>query len=86
MIAVLKHGTTQEQTQHLIAWLRNMNLDVHVSQGQDITILGLIGDTSRVDMDLLGSLDKGVVLFHGKASFCGIITVFGDFKKRAAGN
>ncbi len=56
MIAVLKHGTTPEQTQHLIAWLRNMGLDVHVSQGHEVTILGLIGDTSRVDMELLGSL------------------------------
>ena len=57
MIAVLKHGTTPQQTEHLVNWLRNMNLDVHVSQGQDITILGLIGDTSRVDMELLGSLE-----------------------------
>ena len=57
MIAVLKHGTTESQTQHLIEWLKNMNLDVHISQGQEVTILGLIGDTSRVDMELLGSLD-----------------------------
>ena len=57
MIAVLKHGTTEAQTQHLIDWLKNMNLDVHISQGQHVTILGLIGDTSRVDMELLGSLD-----------------------------
>jgi 3-deoxy-7-phosphoheptulonate synthase len=57
MIAVLKHGTTEQQTDHLVAWLRGMNLDVHISKGQDITILGLIGDTSRVDMDLLGSLE-----------------------------
>ena len=57
MIAVLKHGTTDQQTEHLVAWLRGMNLDVHISKGQDITILGLIGDTSRIDMDLLGSLE-----------------------------
>ncbi len=57
MIAVLKRGTSPEQTQHLVRWLQNMNLDVHISQGQEITILGLIGDTSRVDMDLLRSLD-----------------------------
>lgn len=57
MIAVLKHGTTEAQTQHLIAWLKNMSLDVHISQGQEVTILGLIGDTSRVDMELLSSLD-----------------------------
>ena len=57
MIAVLKHGTTDQQTEHLVTWLRGMNLDVHISKGQDITILGLIGDTSRIDMDLLGSLE-----------------------------
>ena len=57
MIAVLKHGTTPDQTEHLIAWLKRMNLDVHVSEGSEITILGLIGDTSRVDMELLKSLE-----------------------------
>ena len=57
MIAVLKHGTTPSQTQHLVDWLKRMNLDVHISQGAEITVLGLIGDTSRVDMDLLRSLE-----------------------------
>ena len=57
MIAVLKHGTTPEQTEHLVNWLKRMNLDVHISEGQEITVLGLIGDTSRVDMDLLKSLE-----------------------------
>lgn len=57
MIAVLKHGTTPAQTQHLVDWLKHMNLDVHVSEGQEVTILGLIGDTSRVDMELLSSLE-----------------------------
>ena len=57
MIAVLKQGTTPEQTDHLIKWLKNMNLDVHVSHGQEVTVLGLVGDTSRVDIDLLKSLE-----------------------------
>ncbi len=57
MIAILKNGTTAEQTEHLITWLQKMNLDVHVSQGAHVTVLGLIGDTSRVDMELLGSLE-----------------------------
>ena len=57
MIAILKQGTTPAQTQHLVQWLKNMNLDVHVSEGQEVTILGLIGDTSRVDMELLSSLE-----------------------------
>ncbi len=57
MVAVLKHGTTPEQKEHLIHWLKHMNLDVHVSDGKEVTILGLIGDTSRVDMELLSSLE-----------------------------
>ncbi len=57
MIAILKHGVTPAQTDHLVNWLKRMDLDVHVSQGQEVTILGLIGDTSRVDMELLSSLE-----------------------------
>ena len=57
MIAVLKHGTTPEQTEHLVQWLKRMQLDVHVSHGQEVTVLGLVGDTSRVDMELLSSLE-----------------------------
>ena len=57
MIAVLKHGTTLAQREHLVDWLKNMNLDVHISEGAEVTVLGLIGDTSRIDMDLLKSLE-----------------------------
>ena len=57
MIAILKHGTTPQQTSHLVDWLRGMNLDVHISQGKEVTILGLVGDTSRVDIELLNSLE-----------------------------
>ena len=57
MIAVLKQGTTPEQTEHLINWLRRMDLQVHSSQMQDITVLGLIGDTNHVDPDLLKNME-----------------------------
>lgn len=57
MIAVLKHGTTKEQRQNLIAWLNRMGMEVHVSEGKEVTILGLVGDTSRVDIELLTSLE-----------------------------
>ena len=30
MIAVLKHGTTPAQREQLVAWLRRMELDVHI--------------------------------------------------------
>ncbi len=57
MIAVLKHGTTPEQVNHLVSWLERLGVDIHVSEGKEVTIIGLIGDTSRVDMELLHSLE-----------------------------
>jgi len=57
MVAVLKPGIPQEKIDNLIDWFRSRNLDVHVSVGQYHTILGLIGDTSSIDIDLLRSLD-----------------------------
>ncbi len=57
MIAVLKSDATAAQTQHLVDWLKAMNLDVHISEGTEVTVLGLVGDTSRVDMELLKSLE-----------------------------
>ena len=57
MITVLKPGTSSAQREQLIGWLREQGLDVHISEGSDYTVLGLIGDTSHIDMDLIGSLD-----------------------------
>ncbi|HPJ03095.1 MAG TPA: 3-deoxy-7-phosphoheptulonate synthase [Candidatus Limiplasma sp.] len=57
MVAVLKLGVPQEKIDNLIEWFKSRNLDVHVSKGQYHTILGLIGDTTSIDIDLLRSLD-----------------------------
>jgi len=57
MIVVLKHGTSPDRQEQLIHWLKNLGLQIHVSKGESYTVLGLVGDTSRVDMDLVGSLD-----------------------------
>ena len=57
MIAVLKHGTTPAQQQWLVDRLEAMNLEVHISVGRNSTVLGLVGDTSGVDMELLNSLE-----------------------------
>ena len=56
MIAVLKQGTSDQQQASLISWFKDMGLDVHISRGEFHTILGLIGDTSKVDIGLLESL------------------------------
>ena len=57
MIVVLKQGVAAENREQLIGWLKNLGLDIHISQGAYQTVLGLVGDTSRVDMDLVSSLD-----------------------------
>ena len=57
MIAVIKKGTSQARIDHLITWLKNQNLDVHISNGENYTVLGLIGNTGNIDMELLGSLE-----------------------------
>ena len=57
MIAVLKQGTTKEQAAGLITWLERQGVGIHLSEGKEVTIVGLIGDTSRVDIDLLNSLE-----------------------------
>lgn len=57
MIAVLKSGTTDAQRDHLIEWLNKQNVSVHISCGDSYTVLGLIGDTANIDMDLIKSLE-----------------------------
>ena len=56
MIVVLKHGVTQDKRDQLIDWLKSQGLNIHISEGMYQTVLGLVGDTTRVDMDLIGSL------------------------------
>lgn len=57
MIAVIKKGTTDAQLENLTSWLRSQGLDIHLSKGSTHTIVGLVGDTSKIDADLLGSLE-----------------------------
>ncbi len=57
MIAVLKQNVTERQIEQLTQWIKNQNVDVHLSKGKDYTILGLIGDTGRIDWELLESLE-----------------------------
>ncbi len=56
MIAVLKKSASKEQIAHLTHWLEEQGVEVHPSYGVDYTVLGLVGDTTRIDMELLDSL------------------------------
>ena len=57
MIIVIKNSCEHSQFENLMEWIKDLGLDVHVSRGVHTTILGLVGDTSKVDIDLISSLD-----------------------------
>lgn len=57
MIIVVKNTSDEGQVANLIDWVKDLGLDVHLSRGEQSTVIGLIGDTSKVDIDLISSLD-----------------------------
>ena len=57
MIIIVKQGANKERIQDLIHWIESQNLITHVSEGEYTTIIGIIGDTSKLDEDLLMGLD-----------------------------
>ncbi len=57
MIIVLKQGIAEGQRKHLKEWIEEQGISVHESEGEYCSVLGLIGDTGKIDMELLESMD-----------------------------
>ncbi|HOK81655.1 MAG: 3-deoxy-7-phosphoheptulonate synthase [Clostridiales bacterium] len=57
MIVVIRQGQNEKQINNLRNWIKSLGLEIHESRGENSLILGLIGDTSKVDIDLIRSLD-----------------------------
>ena len=57
MIIIVKPNVNEERIQDLIRWIESQNLITHVSKGEYTTVLGVIGDTSKLDEDLIMGLD-----------------------------
>jgi len=57
MIVILKVGYDEEQLQNLITWFEGLGVGVHLSSGEQTTILGLVGDTSALDINLIKAID-----------------------------
>ena len=57
MIVILKKNPEEKQLNNLMAWLKSLNIAIHPSEGATHLVLGLVGDTSVVDIDLLRALD-----------------------------
>ena len=57
MIIIVKPEVKQERVNDLIHWIESQNLRTHLSTGDYSTIIGVIGDTSKLDSDLIRGLD-----------------------------
>lgn len=57
MIIVLKNKSDENKINNLKLWLSDMGLKINQNDGETTTALALLGDTSKVDIDLVRSLD-----------------------------
>ncbi len=57
MIVILKTNPNPRQLESFVAWLSDKGITVHESKGASHRILGLVGDTSALDMDIISALD-----------------------------
>lgn len=57
MIAVVRDSATIEQLDHFVRWIEDRGFRTNVSQGDNETLVGIIGDTTRIDPFLLESMD-----------------------------
>lgn len=53
MVVIMKRGTEQKDVEKMVSYVKDMGLDVAINNGTECTVLGLIGDTSRLDPDTL---------------------------------
>ena len=57
MIVTIKGGADKKQLDNLILWVKSLGLTPNIVCGESSIVIGLVGDTSKVDIDLLRSLD-----------------------------
>jgi len=57
MIIVLKENPDKAQLDNLLMWLAQKGLKVKKNTGESHIVLGLVGDTSTMDTDLISALD-----------------------------
>ena len=61
MIVVMKPGAPKSSIEEIISKVKATGLDVHLSEGKEVTIIGIVGDKSRVadmNLDLVDGVDK----------------------------
>jgi 3-deoxy-7-phosphoheptulonate synthase len=57
MIIIMKHKASQNQIEAVKTRIEKMGCKIHLSQGEEQTILGVIGDVRLVDDEQIGRMD-----------------------------
>ena len=57
MVVAVKQNVSDEKLNSLVSFLKEQDINVHIVRGQYQTVLGLIGDTSKIDIDTISGLD-----------------------------
>ncbi len=57
MVIVLKNNPDKKQVESLYKWLNRENIAIHEIRGTQSTVLGLVGDTSGIEIELIQTLD-----------------------------
>lgn len=57
MIIIINSKTKPEKVNDLVSWIERKGLKTHITEGDYQNIIGVIGDTSRIDEDQVKSFD-----------------------------
>lgn len=57
MVVIVHEEAKREQIDHLVDLLEKFNVHVHISKGTMQTVIGLVGETSKIDPDLIRSME-----------------------------
>jgi len=57
MIVILKENPDRRQLEFLTGWLQKQQIGIHISEGAHQTVLGLVGDATRLDIDMLKQME-----------------------------
>jgi 3-deoxy-7-phosphoheptulonate synthase len=56
LIVIIKKDANEKSLENLIIWLKNQGVRVNINKGEFQTVLGLIGDTSRLNQELISGM------------------------------
>ena len=57
MIIIMKHGATEEQLNAVVSRVEQLGCSTHLSRGEEVTIIGIIGDRRALDRHQLERMD-----------------------------